>query len=441
MDVSTTKTLRNIDTKIDYGTVASLSKIQEQSAMLVNIEAYSEAGMHSSAASVRSLRSIASSLSKIETLASSAASASMSHKADGGAARPRSWSRRRNTGDFQIRSQRRSNGSTISKRFSNTSARSSPAAPRVSQTLSFFAQDDHISEDSDESSTDKINNGEFEPQWSGSLNVECLKETPHIDRSLHKQYQFLHDLTQRSAAKIYPANILEYVSIIQMIRDYENKINVLSLLGLRANMGDVAAIQSENSVNDADLQVLQHERDALQLRLHSLQEQQQRARRRCILAGDSLYDIDQRFGLLNPSFRDHSHTSMDTDMGIHPSPTPVQELHQVLVKKDHLFHSHLLCEWTTKRDRINRWLLHSLNSDDTQAQLHMAMLADPPIDHKAWAEQAVNHWFLDEAAVNAELQLSLSVGAVDSHTADAPERIVEIEGVKASESLRGFDFF
>lgn len=53
----------------------------------------------------------------------------------------------------------------------------------------------------------------------------------------------------------------------------------------------------------------------------------------------------------------------------------------------------------------------------------------------------VKHWFLDEAALNVELQHSLFVGAVDSHTLDAPERIVKIRGAVATSSFKGADFF
>lgn len=417
--------------------MASLSKIEEQNAILANIEAYSEAGMHSSAASVRSLQSIATSLSKIETLASSAVNVSMSPKADG--SRPRSWTRSRNTGDFQARNRRRSGSYCFSKHLSSSSAKSSPAITRRSQTRSSLLEYNHISEVSWEFQSRVSDSKEAEVVWPGQVTTAIsLHEEPDFDGSLHKQYQIFHSLTQRLAAVIHPATVLEYMSLIQVIRDYESKIGVLNLLNFGCDLGDMVAVKTEDELCESDLSILQQQRDALQARLATLCDQSRLIRRQCILQGHSLYDIDQRFGLLN--HRDSHARFIEHDPDSHFSQTPKQAINQVLGNEDQHLNSQLLNEWTTKRDRINCWLLHSLICDSKQAQVHMSMLAEPPPDHTVWAVQTVKHWFSDEAATDVEPQPSISVGAVDSHTVDAPERIVEIRGAVAAASLRGFDF-
>lgn len=74
----------------------------------------------------------------------------------------------------------------------------------------------------------------------------------------------------------------------------------------------------------------------------------------------------------------------------------------------------LLGNWSSTRDRINCWLLHSLRSDDKLAQLHRSMLTEKSLNEKAWARLLLKYWYIDEAAVGTDLQASLSLGAVNS---------------------------
>lgn len=421
-------------------------------------------------------------------MASSAVSVSVSQNADG--IRPRSWNKRRNTGDFQARSHRKSGSYSLSKHLSGSSVKSSPVITRRSQTRSSLLDGGHISEASWESQSKVSDNEEAETVWPGPVATAItLHDEPDFDRSLHKQYQGFHSLTQRLAAVIHPAAVLEYMSLVQVIRDYESKISVLNLLNFGCDLGETIAVNTGNELCESDLSILQQQRDALQARLATLCDQLRLARRRCILQGHSLYEIDQRFGLLNHG---HTHAKFrEQDPDSHFSQSPQQAINQVLGNEDHHLNTQLLNEWTTKRDRINRWLLHGLISDSGQAQVHISMLAESPPDHTLWAVQTVKHWyvfsdylphfhtkcgiakhvlrvfshdillaclitpesslnlnsdckhtirFLDEAATDGELHLSLSVGAVDSHTIDAPERIVEVTGAVTTKSLRGFDF-
>ncbi|KAL9081157.1 MAG: hypothetical protein Q9157_000248 [Trypethelium eluteriae] len=67
----------------------------------------------------------------------------------------------------------------------------------------------------------------------------------------------------------------------------------------------------------------------------------------------------------------------------------------------------LLGNWNGTRDRVNRWLLHSLGSSEEQAKVHRSMLHNPEMPAASWGR-------LDEAALGIELEPSQSVGAAES---------------------------
>ena len=103
------RTLEKLDSKLDKGTAASLSKIEEHNVVLKMIESHTKSGVQSSADIVQSLQSIASSLSRIEALAVSAASASISQISDDfKESKLMRRSRRRATGNFAPAHQRSS---------------------------------------------------------------------------------------------------------------------------------------------------------------------------------------------------------------------------------------------------------------------------------------------------------------------------------------------
>ena len=78
--------------------------------------------------------------------------------------------------------------------------------------------------------------------------------------------------------------------------------------------------------------------------------------------------------------------------------------------------SSLLGNWSGTRDRINRWLLHSLITDETQAQLHRSQMPGISPDEPMWLRLVLRYWFIDEAATGIEIAHSLSGGAVGSRT-------------------------
>ena len=77
--------------------------------------------------------------------------------------------------------------------------------------------------------------------------------------------------------------------------------------------------------------------------------------------------------------------------------------------------SNLLRHWSGTRDRINRWLLHSLICDKSHAELHKSQMP-PGLDEPTWLRLVLRYWFIDEAATGVEIACSLSGGAIDGRT-------------------------
>ena len=327
--------------------------------------------------------------------------------------------------------------------------------PRNSDAKLSILQDSRISEASWESQSQGSSPGETINLWSDVLEdteridsgppapsdtpIGPTRQDPQIDHSLHEQYQSLHHLTQRLTAAIYPPIVVEYISLIQIAKDYENKISVLNLLKFGCNIGEEVVTRFPDVPVDSDLYVLRHERDALQNRLRALRDELQSLRRRCISEGHALWNIDQRFGLHQTN--DTLTRNEDQDPNSNLVQAARQTPSEVLEYENHRTDSKLLGKWSSNRDRVNRWLMHCLQTDRTQAQLHKSMLAEVPPDDTEWARQVLKHWYIDEAATGGELQLSLSVGAVDSHTADEPGCIVEVPGAMPHDRVQGFNFF
>lgn len=236
---------------------------------------------------------------------------------------------------------------------------------------------------------------------------------PQIDVSLHSQYRTFSDLKRQCLTELYPSDVLEYISLIRVMKSYEDKINVLNLLNLGSNFFARAAAQVHFHLCESDLEILKWERTALQERLEALRLIALASRRRCILAGHSLQGIDDR--IRPPDLFNHPNECSDPCLGsrLERAPRPISN--GVLERE---VKCEVLDEWSTNRDRINRWLLNCLQSDEEQAQLHKSMLAEPLLKDEDWARQVLRHWYIDEAALGHEVKASLSVGAVDSHTID-----------------------
>ncbi len=422
LDVSAAANIKKLDSKIDTGTAASLAKIEEQNVVLERIESHAKSRVQSSADSVQSLQSIASSLSKIEALAASAASASISQRSnDLKETKIKQRSRRRATGDFAPTYQRGSPRS--SWRRSSASAQSLPAVPTIPETYS------HLFEDLAEANSTEGNAKKSTHSWARML--EDLDQTdddpfvpkiphsgvhcwdPQIDVSLHQQYRTFSDLKRQCLTELYPSDVLEYISLIRLMKSYEDKINILNVLNLGSNFFARQAARVHFHLCESDLEILKWERTALQERLTALRLVALKTRRRCILAGHMLQGIDDR--IRPPDLFNDPNEISNLRLGpqLERAPRPISN--GVLERE---VKCEVLDEWSTNRDRINRWLLHCLQSDEEQAQLHKSMLAEPLLKDEDWARQVLRHWYIDEAALGHEVTTSLSIGAVDSHTVD-----------------------
>ena len=71
---------------------------------------------------------------------------------------------------------------------------------------------------------------------------------------------------------------------------------------------------------------------------------------------------------------------------------------------DELLDTGLLTNWHGNRDRVNRWMLHTLGSDERQAKVHHQIFQDltqsstkddARIDQN-WSRLVLKYWFLDE---------------------------------------------
>ena len=235
-----------------------------------------------------------------------------------------------------------------------------------------------------------------------------------LDTSLHRQYELFHPLTQGLLATMYPAVVIEYIAMAQIIKDYESKTNVLNLLNLGSPYEGNLGSSGGDILEERSFSILRQERDAIHARSEALNCKLQACRRRCIFEGHSLYNIDTRLGLL----RHHGPTSDQSTVRLESGrPQPHgPRLCGILSKEIESHQAKLSGGWTTSRDRINCWLLDCLQSDEQQVHVQRSMLGEVPIDDGYWARQVLVHWYIDEAATGEDLQSSQSVGAVASQT-------------------------
>ena len=432
--------MTQMDSKITKGTVATLSKIEDQAAMLEKIETFSRDGMRSSAASVRSLQSVETSLSRIEVFLSSHGSGPRSQSPDSG--KDHTLTRRhkrRATGDFDRRARRSSAGSIISRPHSSASVERLPAVPLIPRVHLPAPHAEPVKrsirlskrQSSPEVVRNKrcdwINIDESTQQTDqGSITMPSRSPTPDLytkagGQSLQGQASISYDrttscVTQDLLAKRYDTDVLNYISLIRKIQAYESKISLLSLV-LSPNIGPTVEEQTN--------QILK-ERHIHQCCLEFFHAKAMLCRERCILAGHSLHEIDSRFRTRSNS----SYLAQHSADQFYDSALNSVSTCDVPCLAESVGAS-VYGEWSSSRDRINRWMLHCLQSDRAQGQLHRSMLADPLGDERDWASQLILHWYSDEAATGDEGYASPSSGTVDGREqwcrgfTDAAEEMID----------------
>nr|OQO28981.1 hypothetical protein B0A51_03790 [Rachicladosporium sp. CCFEE 5018] len=80
----------------------------------------------------------------------------------------------------------------------------------------------------------------------------------------------------------------------------------------------------------------------------------------------------------------------------------------------HYWDAAMLCQWTDGRDRINKWMLHSLGVDVKQAAVHQQAIEaelsrqglsvdEVLIAGGSWERLAFQYWLIDEAALGVNM--------------------------------------
>ncbi|MCJ1286621.1 hypothetical protein MMC26_005967 [Xylographa opegraphella] len=206
---------------------------------------------------------------------------------------------------------------------------------------------------------------------------------------LEDEHKALHDVT----ARVFPECVTRYISHRRMVISLTNQIRLLQL----HSSPNTQRISSNPAAK------LQH---TLKQRLPILMDEMNMLRNTCLQASHPLYEIDQILTI--------------AQLEDPASSTPQQHRpphHDMLaIRKSTLDSPLLLHSWTTTRDRINNWLLHSLRADDQLAPLHRSILGAPQqhLSEQAWARLVLKHWTLDDAATGGALSRAQSAAATNS---------------------------
>ena len=427
--------------------VTTLSKIEDQAARLEKIESFSRRGVQSSAASFKSLQSVETSLSRIETLLSSAGSEARSRSAT--SSKDHIVSRRhkrRAAGDFDRRARSSTAGSEVSRAQSSASAKSLPNVPTIPKrhlatqpvtlankqipssrrqsypevigsSWSDYSDDDQDAEQMNlrrQSYPEAIGSGwsdySDKDQDAEQINLYSTTSAVHgptfdlcpqadgrwmIEQATNPTQHIIAQTTQNSITQRHSTDVLDYISLIQKLQTLENKMSLFNLF--------------EVGVRDEDrLDGVVQARSSYQDQLRQLLAEVMRCRKKCILAGHSLHEVDSR---LRPRSNNSYLAEHSPDQFFDCTLTSIYYPNGRRCLAKYATMS-VYGDWSNRRDRVNRWLLHCLQSDNNQCQLHRSMLADPLRDEQEWARNTFTHWYSDDAAMGEEVDASLSGGAI-----------------------------
>ena len=199
---------------------------------------------------------------------------------------------------------------------------------------------------------------------------------------------------------IYPKKVASYISSCRSVTFYESQLALIKVR-LRGEKGSTN-FDADYRLDSNKLLAQSHQ---LEDHLTHLREINRLCRRQCIQSGYSLHEVDAALG--QPM--DHQRTQ----------DVPTAKCHEDMFEiRRRTLDSGLLRDWTSTRDRINNWLLHSLRSDDSHARLHRSLLAEQELDGNEWAALVLEYWTSDEAATGLDLTRSLSIGATYSVSSD-----------------------
>lgn len=154
----------------------------------------------------------------------------------------------------------------------------------------------------------------------------------------------------------------------------------------------------------------------------NLEVEIQEARRTCWENGHNLDEIDRALNSRGP----HNPVA-GISLNAEPSAEPQNALVAAWPENGHRT---WIKEWSTKQDRVNAWLLQSLEASPDLAQLHQSFCTDGGKLHgEDWARSVLKFWYLDEAAAQGEHGGCSTIGAVDSKGARHSTRILLKAGI------------
>ena len=343
MDLATAANVRDLEGKFDHGTAASLSRIEDQNAMLHRIETSSHTGMHSSAASVRSLQSIATSLSRIEARVSGSEFSLKSHQRRNSDEKGSGRHLKRSSSDeFEYRGRHSPIGSAVRRKSSYASLRNAagsmgppaieeePLHPGVfSSPLSFEAGQARLQKSINdfEGLVEPALKHRLDPGQTFHPNLnDCVYGRAPDSKywEIPGQEQIIECINHTTPKDIVsivsvllPAAVAKYVRLTQRAKDLQSKLDALHLLHheLRKPLPTQGESDEQSLLRASVQENLSHVRFRLA-----------RARIRCDLEGYPLYDIDQR---LRPPVNQESH---DNFWEKHNMPGPSQAGNRYLVE-------------------------------------------------------------------------------------------------------------
>ncbi|KAG8525675.1 uncharacterized protein KY384_000435 [Bacidia gigantensis] len=272
---------------------------------------------------------------------------------------------------------------------------------------------DQVAMDVDGTSAPLISTAEGAPpkkQWPGthlstpSLLVKSLEESindtlAHMHGTLEEEYPGL-------AADYY------YVSLSQLTRFVRFQLGSLRGVGVMAReSAKPDNLSQQINVKLQELDILERERDRVKEYCNAANVR----RGDLMLIDRTDAPMTTDFGSTHP--KDESQEISGLSKGKESKSHEMFGLHETILE------SNLLGHWTGKRDRINRWLLHSLLTDEGQAQNHKSATSSEGLDEASWVRLVLQYWFVDEAATGVEIASSLSGGAVASKTGSSLDSI------------------
>ncbi|MCJ1393723.1 hypothetical protein MMC18_006599 [Xylographa bjoerkii] len=199
------------------------------------------------------------------------------------------------------------------------------------------------------------------------------------------EYKSLQNVT----TQVFPECVARYISHRRLVVLLVNQVRLLP-------------VSSDLKAQHISSELVAEFLRTLKARVTVLTDEMKVLRNSCLQASYSLYEIDQVLVI-----------AQEEDIGVSKSYQTGAHQDMLEIRRSTL-ESSLLQTWTSTRDRINGWLLHSLRADDKLAQLHRSILGEQNLGEKAWARLVLKYWTLDEAATGNALSRAQSAAATNS---------------------------